>query len=630
MKSRVCAVVLVLAAIIAGSNSANALINPRFTPVEMTRAASAILVLELGPIGAKGEIPGRVVKAIKGTAPAGGLALDLTKTDAARAKAFRESIGEGGLTALIFINKSRGTGSDEEDRETAEEKAPAGGVQYAVIHVDGRWYRATSLAGRVWQIRTSDDKLQAVWAGGTDMLARGVAYVMSDKEASFPVAVGAAWSGQKKVATLKGKVSAMMAVDLTGGGAMSLFICCAEGDRLMHCDPGKEDFQDITAKAKLTSRSQCAAWADFNGDGRLDLASFDGKEVKLWLQGPTGEFETQGPSLVPGSGCIGLIAVDIGDGRAGLLASAKSAPLILVPKRDGPMAASPTATDVSVDPRLGETHACVVADFDDDGISDILQPFAKGSLFYKGTKPGAFAAPVSCAIATGPGPAGAFVGDYDADGSLDVFIAGDERSCLWRNFGGGRFADAMRYAGEAAYIAKPGAIGGATCDINNDGRQDIFIAYSAQAPHIFFSRGFGSFGHAHQPIDLAETNAVPSACDGQQAGIVADLNGDGGQDMALALGNGELWVFWRDIENAPRQGVRVALGRGTSAGPVKVMARHGNRPLGALSISPGQEAFFGTPGAGECDLEWHIPGKKRQQAKVSIKDLPARFVVSRQ
>jgi len=624
-RRRAYGMILGMAMVMALPNGAHALINPRFTPVEMTRAASAVLQIELGPMGVKGQTPVRVVRAIKGAAPAGGVALDLSRTDAPQAKAFSESIGEGKQMALMFIGRQRGGAGEAEDAESGEEKAPAAGAQHAMIHVDGRWFRASRAAAGAWELGASDDKLASVWAGGTDMLARGVEYALSDREASFPVVVGAAWSGQKKIATFKGKVPTVMAVDLTGGGAISLFICCADGDRLMRCEPGKEEFQDITATVKLTSTSQCAARADFNGDGRLDLASFDGKEVALWLQTAAGTFEAKGSGAAL-AGCVGLSVLDVG-GRAGLLASMKGVPVLLVRKDDGGLAASPVASDATAGAKLGEAHTCLIADLDGDGIADILQPFEKGSLFYKGVRAGVFSVPVGCAVATGPGPAGAFVGDYDADGLLDVFIAADERCCLWRNLGGGRFADAMRYAGEAAYISKPGAIGGGTCDINNDGRQDIFILYSGQAPQIFFSRGFGSFGHAHQPIDLAESNAVPAAVEGQQAGLVADLNGDGGQDMALVLPNGELWVLWRDVENAPRQGVRVALGAGASAGPVKVTARCGKRPLGALNISPGQEVFFGASAPGECELEWQIPGKRPEQAKFSVKDEPIRFVI---
>lgn len=612
--------VAVLAVFTPLSRTAHALINPNFTPVHMTRSASCILHLELGPVGAKGEVPVRTVKAIKGAAPTKGVSFDLSQTDEPRARAFRESIGTGRQMALIFIGQQRG-GAPEEEAD-ASDPAHAAKALSAVIHLDGRWYRASSTISGTWQIQASDDKLAAVWAGGTDMLLRGVEYVLSDRDASFPVVVGAAWSGQKKIATLKGKVFAAVAVDLAGDGRSSLFICCADGDRLMKCEPGKDDFQDITSKMKLASRSQCAAWADFNGDARLDLASFDGNGIALWLQTETGTFEPKPLRVTLAGGCIGLSALDVGvANRAGLLVSTSGTPVLLAPKPDGSFAASPAAAAAPPDAKLGEAHACLVADFDGDGIADILQPFANGSLFYKGTRPGAFAAPVTCDIATGPGRAGAFLGDFDADGLLDVFVAAQDRCCLWHNLGGGKFADAMRYAGEAAYISKPGGIGGMTCDINNDGRQDLFILYSNMSPQFFFNRGFASFGHARQPIDLSESSALPEAGEGQQAGVVADFNCDGGQDMALVLNNGEVWVLFHEVTaDEPALAARVGLAAGAkSAGPFTVSAMAGKRPLGAWNLTPGTQAFIGLSRPGPCTLQWRGPGVASQTKTIDVK-----------
>jgi hypothetical protein len=73
--------------------------------------------------------------------------------------------------------------------------------------------------------------------------------------------------------------------------------------------------------------------------------------------------------------------------------------------------------------------------------------------------------------------------------------------------------------------------------------------------------------------------------------------------------------------------VRVALGAGASAGPVRVTARCGKRMLGAVNTSPGQEAFFGTSGPGEVELEWQISGNGPQRASVQVKDGPVRFVI---
>ena len=268
-----------------------------------------------------------------------------------------------------------------------------------------------------------------------------------------------------------------------------------------------------------------------------------------------------------------------------------------------------------------------MADLDGDHVADVLQPFAKGALLYKGTKPGGFARPRRCGnVGTGKGAAGAFLGDYDADGLLDVFVAAEERCGLWHNRGGGRFEDAFGFTGELPYISKPNAIGGMTGDINNDGRQDILILYSDRPPQLFFNRGFRSFGHSHM-LDLAEKRLLPAAGKGQQAGLLADLNGDGGQDMALVLKNGELWVFFRDVDDAPGLCLRAALPpSGPFTGPVSVTGWSGQRCLGAWNVVRGtSEAFLGMLDAGPCRVRWQFPGRRAQEKEVVVEDAPVRF-----
>ncbi len=50
-------------------------------------------------------------------------------------------------------------------------------------------------------------------------------------------------------------------------------------------------------------------------------------------------------------------------------------------------------------------------------------------------------------------------------------------------------------------------------------------------------------------MDISQGHLYPEAnqaVGGQQSGCLADLDGDGAQDLTLALNNGEIWVFFRD------------------------------------------------------------------------------------
>jgi hypothetical protein len=199
----------------------------------------------------------------------------------------------------------------------------------------------------------------------------------------------------------------------------------------------------------------------------------------------------------------------------------------------------------------------------------------------------------------------------------------------------------LGFSGEIAYISKRGGVGGCVCDINSDGLQDIFIAYAGMAPQFFFNRGFRSFGHAHKPIDLGETQVLPDAGNGQQAGVVADLTGDGVQDMAIVLAKpkaegeedteGQVWVLprLRDADSTPCVRVALPLGKGY-AGPLTVTAQNEQRhaPMGAWNVVPGTgEAFLALPDPGKVKIRWRLPGGKPEELTVEVEDEPVRIVI---
>src|SRR5208282_3450602 len=171
--------------------------------------------------------------------------------------------------------------------------------------------------------------------------------------------------------------------------------------------------------------------------------------------------------------------------------------------------------------KLGPAGPYLLADFDGDGVADILAPFAGGSVLFRGLVGGKFAPGAACPVQLGTaqlgtGQSGACVADFDGGGRFDVLCAGTDGLRLWQNEGDGNFTDTLNLSGEIAYRSKPGGIDCLVGDINNDGRQDALIAYSTMSPQLFFNRGYRSFGHAHT-LDLAERQLFPAAEQGQQS-----------------------------------------------------------------------------------------------------------------
>ena len=138
---------------------------------------------------------------------------------------------------------------------------------------------------------------------------------------------------------------------------------------------------------------------------------------------------------------------------------------------------------------------------------------------------------------------------------------------------------------------------------------------------MFFNRGFRSFGNA-ATINMGWKEMLPASMEGQASACLGDLDGDGAQDLALALKNGELWVLFR--ENSDESGkammATAALPAGGACkGPVAVTGWIGQRCLGAWNVLPGVgQACFGRTEAGPVTIKWRLPGGKEQTKEVVL------------
>ena len=129
---------------------------------------------------------------------------------------------------------------------------------------------------------------------------------------------------------------------------------------------------------------------------------------------------------------------------------------------------------------------------------------------------------------------------------------------------------------------------------------------------------------------------APEAQKGGQLGLLADLDADGAQEMALVLAGGGLWVLRRaavdpmtsNAINEPALAVSVALPPG-AAGPVTVTARSNQeeRFLGARNVTRARGAFVGLREEGAVTLEWRWPGGAAQKKKLLVLDGRVRFVL---
>lgn len=158
---------------------------------------------------------------------------------------------------------------------------------------------------------------------------------------------------------------------------------------------------------------------------------------------------------------------------------------------------------------------------------------------------------------------GVAVGDVDADGLPDVFIAGLGRNRLYRNLGQGRFLDVSSQAGiegdSETWSTSP-----AFFDMEGDGDLDLFIAnyvdwsaekdselnftlngqdraygppiqYGGSQPYLYRNRGDGTFEDVSEAAGMHVQNASTGVPVGKSLAVAPiDLDRDGAMDLVVA------------------------------------------------------------------------------------------------
>jgi len=492
----------------------------------------------------------------------------------------------------------------------------------AYLHVAGLWLDLKATGDARWSVTGYASEMSGTYAGGTDMLIRMARHLAEDPDADVPVTAGVRWMAHAKAGNVPGDIAGLAAIEFPALGKACLFVGSSAGDRLFRAK-GDDAIEDITAAAKLDTKSRRFAWLDVDGDGLADLVSWDGSAASVRLAGADGTFRPAAAAPKLGADCLALAPCST-DGRPGLLVSTSAAPFLVVADAKGEW--SKVELPAGAGGGIGVTSPAIAADLDNDGFVDVLQPGESAGLLWKG-RAGGFQPPARCPIATGGGIAVAALGDFNQDGFLDIFLAGPEKNTLWENDGKGDFRDVVRHSGSLGDKCPPRAAAVATTDLNHDGRQDLCLGYAEGALLYHWNRGFRSFGEEREVRLPGDQGDAGQPRLGQRALVAADLNGDGSADLAAILANGELIVCFSDQASVP--GVRLRLPTGTT-GPVTASAWVGDkRPvcLGALPV-PGHSpaAFLCTRDPGKCTVRFHLPGKPNQSATVAVEDAPKDFI----
>jgi hypothetical protein len=288
----------------------------------------------------------------------------------------------------------------------------------------------------------------------------------------------------------------------------------------------KTDYQVGAAPVALIS-------ADFNGDHIPDLAIVNSGDntISVLLGVGGGKFGSP-VTYATGTTPTGIVAADFNsDAKIDLavLNHADSTVSFLYGNGDGTFGA-PSTTAVVQNP-----IAIVSGDFNGDTMPDLAVVNATGSLtLLLNSGNGVFAATT---MGTGSSAGGLVTGDFNADGNLDLAVTDptDEQLVILIGNGSGGFQAQLTSLNIAPVSIAAG-------DFNNDGKLDLAVGAGSDYPSLILlllGNGDGSF----QPPLQTGFTAAPSPI------AVSDFNNDGDLDLVtldavdnlvtVLLGNGK-------------------------------------------------------------------------------------------
>ena len=341
------------------------------------------------------------------------------------------------------------------------------------------------------------------------------------------------------------KTQGAVFVDYDNDGDDDLHVLAVGADRLLR-NNGAGSWHDVSAASGLDQRAQgqMASWADFDGDGWLDVYV-----VTYPCEGcPSPDLAIDGKDL---------LFRNLGDGTFEDVSHWLASPLL-----------------------LSAGYAAAWLDYDDDGDQDLYVVNDKGSfdpwspgepinrnVLHRNDGPGCGGWCFSeVAEDVGAGlriqGMGVAVADYDRDGRLDLAMSDEGPPHLLRNLGGTFVETTLAVGWDAAPTTSGWGL--SFLDHDNDGDLDLALTDGTTAVPNWYLRQDDDGGFTEEAAE-AGFLLDPSDSTGFAA---ADYDRDGRIDLAMGARDGRYRLL-RNVTAAPGRWIRVRL---VGDGPVNTAA----------------------------------------------------------
>jgi tetratricopeptide (TPR) repeat protein len=297
------------------------------------------------------------------------------------------------------------------------------------------------------------------------------------------------------------------------------------------------------------------------------------------------------------------------------------------------------------DPLLEQSSGAVVLfDYDGDGDLDLLEVSSTAQRLYRNDQ-GKFsdvtAGSGDLAKAASNVGTGAVAGDYDNDGKPDLFILRYRASALYHNDGGGKFSDVNAKAKIPAYAYLSRSV--AFVDYDHDGDLDLFIAGDSDPGEVLktpaAARKVGELPQANNLLlrnngdgTFVDDTATAKVGGPNHARAIVPTDFDNRRDIDLLLTSDKGVSLWRNMRDGSFTDVAGDVGLKSEALPKWSSVAVGDvnkdgytdfyfargETAGYFELSDGRSHFTQQRGPGDVNIQPNDPKAKYNNASQFI------------